>query len=121
MPDLGIPPFSFTIFMNTSCKTMFILSDLGYLFRSGLLLQFLVSFRLFESVYMILRTLLCEPMADLCSEYVFGVYPSSFTFMFRYSLESCFTCTGSVVFMFLMFRSGTDMWNTFTEPVRFGA
>jgi len=121
VPDLGIPPLSFTLFMNTSCKTMIILSDLGYLFRSELPLLFLGLFRLFEPVFMILRTLLFESMVDLCSECAMGVYPSSFTFMFRYSLESCLACTGSAVFMLLMFRFCTDVWNTFTEPVRFGA
>ena len=120
MPDLGIPPFSVTLFMNTSCKTMMILSDLGYLFRSGLLLQFLVSFRLFESVYVILRTLMLESMVDLYSEYTASVYPSISMFIFRYLLGSCFACTGFALSLIIILRSSTVVWKTFTEPVRFG-
>ena len=120
MPDLGISPLSFVLFMNMQCKTEFILSDLGYLFRSELLLQFLGLFRLFESVYMVLRTLLLESTVDLCSEYALGVYPSIFMLIFRYSLESCFACNGSAFFLLITFKSDVDMWKTFTEPVRFG-
>ena len=88
--------------------------------RSELLLQFLGLFRLFELVYMILRTLLLDFMVDLCSECAMGVYPSSFAFIFRYSLESGFACTGSALSLIIILRSSTVMWKTFTEPVRFG-
>ena len=88
MPDLGIPPLLFALFMNMQCKTEFILSDLGYLLRSELLLQFLGLFRLFEFVYMIFRTLLLGSMADLCSECAMGVYSSHFMLILQYSLKS---------------------------------
>ena len=98
---------------------MILLSDLGYLFRSELLLKFLGLSRLFELVLVILRTLLFESMVDLCSEYVMSVYSSSFMLILQYSLESCFVCTGSTCLMSLMFKSGTIFWKTFAEPVRF--
>ena len=98
---------------------MILLSDLGYLFRSELLLKFLGSLRLFELVYMILRTLLLESMVDLCSECVTSVYSLSFMFILRFALESCLICTGSAYSILIMFRSGTVLWNTFAEPVRF--
>ena len=101
------------------CKTMILLSDLGYLFRSELLLQFLGLFRLFELDYARLRTLLFESMVDLCSECVMRVYSSSFMLILQYSLESCFVYTGSAFYMSLMFRSSTILWKTFAEPVRF--
>ena len=109
----------FTLFMNTSCKTMIILTDLGYLFRSELLLPFLGLFRLFEPVYMISITLLCESMADLCSECVPGVYSLCFMLILQYSLESCLIRFGSMCFMFIKSRSGVIVWKTYTEPVRF--
>ena len=119
MLDLGIPSFLFTLFMNMQCKTEFILSDLGYLFRSGLLLQFLGLFRLFERVYMILRVLLLESMVDLYSEYTASIYPSISMFIFRYLLGSCLACTGFACLMSRLFKSSTILWNTFVEPVRF--
>ena len=109
----------FTLFMNMSCKTMIILSDLGYLLRSELLLQFLGLFRLFELVYVILRTLLLKSLVDLCSEYVISVYSSSCMLILQYSLESCFLSTGSAYLTYLMLRSSTGLWKTFAEPVRF--
>ena len=105
--------------MNMSCKTMILLSDLGYLFRSELLLKFLGLFRLFELVLVILRTLLFKSMVDLCSECVTSAYSLSFMFILRFALESCFVCTGSAYFMLMMFRSGIDLWKSFAEPVRF--
>ena len=95
--------------MNMQCKTEFILSDLGYLLRSGLLLQFLVSFRLFGSVYMVLRTLMLESVVDLYSE----------MFICRYLPGSCSEYTGFAFFLFIILRFSTVMWITFTEPVRF--
>jgi len=99
---------------------MNILSDLGYLFRSGLLLQFLVSFRLFESVYVVLRTLMLESVVDLNSEYTASLYPLISMFIVRYLLGSCSACTGTAFYLIKTLKSNTDVWKTYTEPVRFG-
>jgi len=98
---------------------MFILSDLGYMFRSELFLQFLSLFRLFELDLVILRTLLRKFMVDLRSECVMSVYSSSFALILQHSLESCFVSARSVNLLSLMFRSNTVLWKTFAEPVRF--
>ena len=74
---------------------MILLSDLGYLFRSELLLKFLGLFRLFELVLVILRTSLFKSTVDLRSESVTSVYSLSFMLILQFSLESCFLCTGS--------------------------
>ena len=106
--------------MNMQCKTELFLSDLGYLFRSGLFLQFLGLFRLFGSVYVILQTLMHESVVDLYSEYTASVYPSISMFIVRYLLGSCFACTGSALSLIKILRSSTVVWKTYTEPVRFG-
>ena len=98
---------------------MILFTDLGYLFRSELLFTFLDLSRVFELDYMILRTLLFRSMVDLCSGCVTSAYSSSFMFISRFAFESCFVCTGSAYFMLLMFRSGTVLWKSFAEPVRF--
>ena len=104
--------------MNMQCKTMLILSDLGYLLRSGLLLQFLGLFRLFESVYMILRTLLLESVTDLCSGYIMSVCSWISMLILPLMYESCLIRFGSMCFVLIIFRSGNVVWKTYAEPVR---
>ena len=99
---------------------MIILSDLGYLLRSELLLRFLGLFRLFEPVYIILSTLIRESMVDLCSGYVMSVCSLIFMLILHITLDSCLVRTRSAYSMIITLRSDANEWKTFAEPVRFG-